>query len=101
MNATATNRTPATQWLSVMLVSVAMVIGLAAAGLAWYRVAHALTTARPVKVPTIRPVSGIVWGGRVFETRAALAAWLHSRGATYATWAERHPALARVLETRR
>ncbi len=99
MNAAATHRTPTIQWLRLGLLVTTLAIGLVAAGLAWYRVAHTLSTAQPVKVPRIRSVSGIVWGGRVFESKASLAAWLHSRGAKYSTWAARYPALARVLET--
>jgi hypothetical protein len=77
-----------------------ILVFLALAGIAWYRVAHTLRTAKPVTVPTIHPVSGIVWGGRVFNTRREMAIWLHSRGASYARWEERNPNLARVLETR-
>jgi hypothetical protein len=81
-------------------VLVALTVSLAAAGLAWYRVAHQLSTARPVKAPTIHPLSGVVWAGRVFSSRLALTAWLHSRGATYARWAAHNPTLARILTTR-
>lgn len=83
-----------------MLLGVLTVLALIAAGLSWYRVAHTLKTARPVKVPTIHPVTGIVWGDRVFNSRPALTAWLHARGASYARWASRNPALARVLESK-
>jgi hypothetical protein len=79
---------------------VPITIALLAAGFTWYRVAHTLKTARPVRVPTIHPVSGVVWGDRVFESRQALAAWLHARGASYARWAARNPDLARVLESK-
>lgn len=84
----------------VLLVVAATLLGLVAAGVTWYRVAHTLQTARPVKVPTIRPVSGVVWGGRVFSSRQALTAWLNARGATYARWSARNPDLARILETK-
>ena len=83
-----------------MVVIVLIVLCMATAGLAWYRVAHTLETAKPVKVPTIHPVSGIIWAGRVFNSRAAMAAWLHSRGASYARWEKRNPELARILATR-
>lgn len=76
-----------------------LALGLLAAGLAWYAVAHRLSTAQPVKSPEIPPVSGVVWGGRVFESKSSLATWLHSRGVTYSTWAARHPALAHVFES--
>jgi hypothetical protein len=80
--------------------AVAATLALFAAGFSWYRVAHTLSTARPVKVPTIHPVSGIVWGNRVFNSRQALTAWLHAHGHSYARWASRYPNLARVLETK-
>jgi hypothetical protein len=83
-----------------LLLLVPAVLALAMAGFAWYRVAHTLSTARPVKVPTIHPVSGVVWGDRVFNSRRALTAWLHARGATYARWAAHNPALASVLESK-
>lgn len=98
MNAVATRR-QTTRWFGVSVLVAVIALGLTTAGLAWYEVAHALSTARPVKVPTIRPVSGVVWGGRVFQTKGSLATWLHDRGASYSTWADRHPALAHVLET--
>ena len=84
----------------MLLVLVPTTLALLAASLAWYRVAHTLKTARPVKVPLIHPVSGVVWGDRVFESRQALTAWLHARGATYARWASRNPDLARVLDSK-
>jgi hypothetical protein len=84
----------------IVLLGVATALALIAASFSWYRVAHTLKTARPVKVPTIHPVSGVVWGDRVFNSRPALASWLHARGASYARWASRHPDLARVLATK-
>jgi hypothetical protein len=48
------------------------------------------------------PVSGqptsIVWADRVHSNKHDLDAWLRSRGASYATWAARHPATAEILE---
>jgi hypothetical protein len=86
--------------VQVLFLLVPAVVALSTAGFAWYRVAHTLSNARPVKVPTIHPVSGVVWGDRVFNSRRALTMWLHSRGATYASWASHNPALARVLESK-
>jgi hypothetical protein len=97
VNTVATRRTPSTPGFQPWLLVAAIALGLALAGFAWYRVAHVLSAARPVKVPTIHPVSGVVWGGRVFSSRSSMAAWLHSRGASYSRWAERNPALARAL----
>lgn len=84
----------------LVLLVVMTLVALCAAAFSWYRVAHTLRTARPVKVPTIHPVSGIVWGDRVFTSRRELTAWLHSRGASYARWASRYPDLARVLTSK-
>jgi hypothetical protein len=81
----------------IVLLVVLTMVALLAAGFSWYRVAHTLRTARPVKVPTIHPVSGVFWGDRVFSSRQALTAWLNARGASYARWASRNPDLARVL----
>jgi hypothetical protein len=44
--------------------------------------------------PTSAKSSSIVWANRVFVTRGELARWLRARGASYARWAQRHPALA-------
>jgi hypothetical protein len=41
---------------------------------------------------------GILWGGSTHETEEELGAWLAERGASYATWAERHPAAAVRIE---
>ena len=46
------------------------------------------------EAPTAAKSSSIVWANRVFVTRAELARWLRARGASYARWAQRHPALA-------
>lgn len=81
----------------VVLLGVLTALALIAASFSWYRVAHTLKTARPVKVPTIHPVTGVVWGDRVFNSRQALTAWLNARGASYARWASRNPDLARVF----
>jgi hypothetical protein len=44
--------------------------------------------------PGTLPAEGVVWADRVFVNRAALAAWLDSRGASYRDWARNHPAVA-------
>jgi hypothetical protein len=41
---------------------------------------------------------GIVWGGSTHVTKEELGAWLAQRGASYTTWAERHPWAADRLE---
>ena len=83
-----------------MVLVLLIVLCLVMAGVAWYRVAHTLSTAKPVKVPTIHPVSGVIWAGRVFNSRQEMARWLNSRGASYARWEQRNPDLARILNAR-
>ena len=55
------------------------------------------TATRVVGVPeapaSAQPQS-IVWGGRVFVTRAGFARWLRARGGSYEEWALKHPGLA-------
>jgi len=41
---------------------------------------------------------GVVWAGRVFDTRDQLADWLEERGRSYDDWAARHPKAASRLE---
>lgn len=55
------------------------------------------TATRVVGVPETPPSAqpeSIVWGGRVFVTRADFARWLRARGGSYAEWALKHPELA-------
>lgn len=86
--------------MQVLVVVILILLCMVLAGLAWYRVAHTLSSAKPVKVPTIHSISGVIWAGRVFNSRQEMAAWLHSRGASYARWEARNPELARILDTR-
>jgi hypothetical protein len=51
--------------------------------------------------PVYRQPTSIVWADRVYSNKHDLDAWLRSRGASYATWAARHPGTAAVLEGRR
>src|SRR5438477_5986599 len=41
----------------------------------------------------LQPTS-VLWANRIFATRADLARWLRSKGASYETWALSHPRLA-------
>jgi hypothetical protein len=41
---------------------------------------------------------GVLWGGSTHTAKDELSAWLTQRGASYATWAERHPGAAGRLE---
>lgn len=66
--------------------------------------AAAAIIAMIVLAPPVLPVTGpttrhpVEWDGRSFSVSADLAAWLRARGATYETWAERHPTAAARLE---
>src|SRR5438128_9962588 len=46
----------------------------------------------------VQPTS-IGWANRIFATRADLARWLRSRGASYDTWALQHPAVAAASDS--
>ena len=74
-----------------------MLAAAAAATIAipWYFVARTLQTATPV--PSEVAAAGVIWGDRVFPSRAPLAHWLRFRGVAYSVWASRHPpAAARI-----
>lgn len=78
------------------------VLGLAALGVAtalWVLVAQRLTHPVPVTLPPggVQP-RAIVWDNRVFSSRAGLASWLASRGATYQRWARLHRGDAAIVE---
>jgi hypothetical protein len=76
-----------------------IVVGLAALGLSWGKVAATISGAKPVAAPE-RP-NAIVWADRVFPDRATLARWLRGRGADYHTWLVKHPEAGGVLEHRK
>jgi hypothetical protein len=71
-------------------------VGVAAVASTWLKVAQTLSDAVP-QPPVVRP-SAIVWSDRVFETPAALRAWLRSRGTTYVAWSKQHGSAAATLE---
>ena len=48
----------------------------------------------------LQPTS-VLWANRIFATRADLARWLRSRGASYETWAVSHPRLAAANSAQR
>jgi hypothetical protein len=76
------------------------VVGLAAVALVaapWVVVARTLTHAKPVHVAGSRP-SAIVWGDRVFSSRAQLAGWLTARGGSYRHWSALHPVARSTVE---
>jgi hypothetical protein len=63
-------------------------------------IAYAATRMVGRPLESARPrASAIVWDGRVFMDRGALARWLQSRGRSYEVWARRHPKPSTV-ETR-
>jgi hypothetical protein len=71
-------------------------VGVAAVAATWLKVAQTLSDAVPQQ-PVAHP-SAIVWSDRVFETPAALRAWLRSHGATYIAWSKQHGLAAATLE---
>lgn len=71
-------------------------VGVAAVASTWLKVAQTLSDAVPQQ-PVGRP-SAIVWSDRVFETPAALRAWLRSHGGTYMAWSKQHRLAAATLE---
>lgn len=42
----------------------------------------------------------LVWAERVFPTRHSFDTWLRARGASYTTWAQRHPSARVVFDSR-
>jgi hypothetical protein len=97
----AARRSAASQRL-LALATIAIVATLLLAGaLAWFRVASALSDAKPVQVPEIRAVTAITWSNRVFDSRQGFARFLRSQGLSYDTWASHHPGPAKLLATGR
>lgn len=101
MSSVAARSVPVSRLVQALLALAVIVAGVILAWFAWARVAHTFRTAEPVKVPTIHPVSGVVWADRVFTSRSSFEVWLGEHGQTYTAWAARYPRLARILETNR
>src|SRR5262245_56213998 len=78
--------------LAVALIALAIAISALVAV-----IAHTLKHAQPVR-SNEPPVSGVVWGDRVFVGPGSLAHWLKVRGIGYSVWAERHPPANDVLQ---
>jgi hypothetical protein len=60
-----------------------------------------VTPDKPDDVDRSKPkpkAAGVSWGGRTFTTKQGLGSWLSGRGASYSTWAKRHPAAAKLLK---
>jgi hypothetical protein len=64
-------------------------------------VVTAVAVLLPRAVGTDQPPPGraglLVWGDAVFSSPLELEAWLRVRGASYPTWARRHPAGVKLL----
>ena len=82
--------------LALATIAVAVTV-LVAGALVWFRVASALSDAKPVQVPEIHAVTGMTWSNRVFDSRQAFARFLHARGLSYDAWASDHPGSAQIL----
>jgi hypothetical protein len=63
--------------------------------LPWVVAARTIRNAEPGQARAAP--NAIVWADRVFDSRRSFAAWLRSRGGSYAGWAAAHPSLYRVL----
>jgi hypothetical protein len=72
---------------------------LGAVALSWTRVVQTIYDAKPV--PVLGRATSVVWGDRVFGSRAELARWLRSRGVSYDAWSKKHPLASAVVEHRR
>lgn len=99
MSTVVARRVPTSRIVQAVIALLVIAAGVVVAWVLWARVAHTFRTAKPVKVPTIHPVTGVVWSHRVFTSASSMAAWLSVHGETYSSWAARHPRLARVFET--
>src|SRR5438067_2441734 len=76
-----------------------MAVAIGAASILWTKAALMIGGAKPPTTP-YHP-SAITWADRVFASRAALARWLRSRGASYAAWRRTHPIGSAIVEHRR
>jgi hypothetical protein len=75
----------------------AIVLALALVAVPWFLALRGLIVAKPVS-PSASIPRAVVWADRVFPSPPQLAAWLRSRGADYALWAQRHPDARDALE---
>ena len=62
----------------------------------WVYAVRELSHPKAVESAT-RPTA-IVWGGRVFSSKSAFAAWFESTGGNYEAWARRHPGGLQTLD---
>jgi hypothetical protein len=70
---------------------------LALVAIPWLAVVRQLKNAHPAAQSSVAPTS-VLWGGRVFTSRATLDFWLRTRGASYGDWARLHPDARTVFE---
>jgi hypothetical protein len=68
-----------------------------AAGFAFALVSAATKLVEGGPPETVQPTA-VVWADRVFATRHQFDVWLTDRGASYETWASRHPGVAQRLD---
>ena len=79
-------------WLGAAAFAVAMAVLIAV-------IVRTLKHVKPVR-SSVPPVSAVVWGDRVFLTRAPLQGWLRLHGVPYSVWAHRHKPADRLLGRR-
>lgn len=78
------------------LSSVALLVTVAVIAISWAAVVRTIQSAHPA--PTRARATAVAWGDRVFASRAELARWLRSRGATYSAWARTHATSAGIID---
>jgi hypothetical protein len=81
----------AASWRKRVLLLVALVAVVAAAGGIWLKVATTMRHPEPVVVPKQPRVNALVWSHRVFVDAASFKRWLDARDVSFAEWAKQHP----------
>jgi hypothetical protein len=78
-----------------------LVLALAAtACVVWASFGKTLAQAEPIPVANVPVPNAAVWRGRVYQSRASLAAALARQGKSYTAWARTHPGAAALLAAR-
>ena len=74
---------------------------VACAAAIWLQVVHTIRHPEPIAVPPRPHVAGVVWGHRVYVDVATFRGVLTARGVSYAGWARKHPAAAKIIRGNR
>jgi hypothetical protein len=92
------SRLPLQQPFRRYLSYLAIVVALAALAFTVNRVVRTMRDARPA--PSGVHPTAVVWNDRVFQSPKELTRSLHSHGANYGPWRDRHPLASAMLEHR-